>query len=307
MITDMNAVKGKIWKVDISADGPITADMLAKESYGPTDRLQLVIVDAITPSLEVGDYIDLRMRTPYGVDYVVMSKKRIANIYDSGIEVIMSESELMVYSGLLIDQFMNPGTMVYTSKYLDPTLQKSTYTMYVPPVEILEYMEVNSNMIYPYLTSDNVQGLRSYIESTQPWTLYGPSTFKTTTQSIIAKQEKITRSNNSLSSSMKSARSEYITRQAELAAQQGQQQVTESSTVQTDTTTSAGGVDASGQYVDSEGVKRNANGDPVIEATDLTTGVTDTNSTNADTAAPEQTKDNVESSLNSIDPDAKDQ
>lgn len=124
MVTDLSLVKDKIWKIDVSAEGPITADMLAEEKYGPTDRLQLVIVDAVTPSLQVGDYIDLRMITPYGVNYVVMSKKRVTNIYDSGIEVVMSEAELMVYSGLLIDQYMNPGTMVYTSKYLDPTLQK---------------------------------------------------------------------------------------------------------------------------------------------------------------------------------------
>ncbi|MFF2798090.1 SAF domain-containing protein [Lysinibacillus xylanilyticus] len=276
MLTDLSLVKDKIWKIDVSAEGPVTADMLAQEQYGPTDRLQLVIVDAVTPSLQVGDYIDLRMITPYGVNYVVMSKKRVTNIYDSGIEVVMSEAELMVYSGLLIDQYMNPGTMVYTSKYLDPTLQKSTYTMYVPPQDILDYMKVNANMLYPYLTSDNVQGLRSYIESTQPWTLYGPSTFQTVTQSIISKQEKITRSNNSLAASMKSARSEFVRRQAELAAQNGQTQDPNANAGQASTTTPPpGGGDANGQYVDSQGVKRDAQGKPVIDPSDLTTGVTD--------------------------------
>ena len=80
MVTDINLIKDKIWKIDVSTDGPITADMVAKEEYGPTDRLQLVIVDAVTPSLEVGDYIDVRMVTPYGINYIVMSKKRVTNI-----------------------------------------------------------------------------------------------------------------------------------------------------------------------------------------------------------------------------------
>lgn len=276
MVTDINLIKDKIWKIDVSTDGPITADMVAKEEYGPTDRLQLVIVDAVTPSLEVGDYIDVRMVTPYGINYIVMSKKRVTNIYDSGIEVVMSEAELMVYSGLLIDQYMNPGTMVYTSKYLDPTLQKSNYTMYVPPQDILEYMKLNANMIYPYLTSDNVQGLRSYIESTQPWNLYGPSTFQTVTQGIIDKQEKITRSNNAFAGAMKGARTEYLERQSEAAANNGQ--VTGGSQVSTGTSTGTGessAVNANGQYVDSQGVLRDANGNPVISPSDLTTGVTD--------------------------------
>lgn len=298
MITDMSVLKDKLWKIDISTEGPITADMVAKEEYGPTDRLQLVIVDAVTPSLQEGDYVDLRMITPYGVNYVVMSKKRINNIYDSGIEVVMSEAELMVYSGLLIDQYMNPGTMVYTSKYLDPTLQKSTYTMYVPPQDILDYMEVNANMLYPYLSSDNVQGLRSYIESTQPWTLYGPSTFQTTTQSIINKQEKITRSNNALASSMKSARSEYIQKQAELAAKNGQEAPVQQSGVSASAVAPPGGGDASGQYVDSEGVTRDSSGNPVMSSSDLTTGVTDVKG--AAVEAPVVADPSANSNLNSV-------
>ena len=274
MVTDINLIKDKIWKIDVSTDGPITADMIAKEEYGPTDRLQLVIVDAVTPSLEVGDYIDIRMVTPYGINYIVMSKKRVTNIYDSGIEVVMSEAELMVYSGLLIDQYMNPGTMVYTSKYLDPTLQKSNYTMYVPPQDILEYMKLNANMIYPYLTSDNVQGLRSYIESTQPWNLYGPSTFQTVTQGIIDKQEKITRSNNAFAGAMKGARTEYLERQSEAAANNGQTYDTNSGINNTQTS-DTGGETANGQYVDSQGILRDSTGNPVISPSDLTTGVTD--------------------------------
>lgn len=299
MVTDINTIKDKIWKVNISADGPITADMVAKEEYGPTDRLQLVIVDAVTPSLEVGDYIDVRMVTPYGINYVVMSKKRVTNIYDSGIEVVMSEAELMVYSGLLIDQYMNPGTMVYTSKYLEPTLQKSTYTMYVPPHDILEYMKVNANMLYPYLTSDNVQGLRSYIESTQPWNLYGPSTFKTATQSIIDKQEKITRSNNTLTKSMKTARSQFLERQTQQANQNGQVSTTSSAGGGAGNSTTTSTVDANGQYVDSQGVTRDSSGNPVLSPSDLTTGVTDVKDNG--TAPAANTEPTTESSsLNSM-------
>ena len=298
MITDMNQLKGKIWKIPVSAEGPITMDMVAEDNLGPTDRLQLAIVDAITPSLEVGDYVDLRMITPYGINYVVMPKKRITNIYDAGIEVVMSEAELMVYSGLLIDQYMNPGTMVYTSKYLEPTLQKSTYSMYVPPAEILEYMKVNANMIYPYLTSDNVQGLRSYIESTQPWNLYGPSTFQTATQGIINRQEKITRSNNTLTNTMKSARTEYIQKQAEMANKNGQPVPEQASGTQVQATEN-GGANANGQYVDSQGVTRDANGNPVLAPGDLISGGVEVE-TNGTPEAP-ITQDPVEdSSLNSV-------
>ena len=295
MITDMNVIKDKIWKIDVSTEGPITADMVASEEYGPTDRLQLVVIDAMTPSLEVGDYIDVRMVTPYGINYVVMSKKRVTNIYEAGIEVVMSEAELMVYSGLLIDQYMNPGTMVYTSKYLDPTLQKSTYTMYVPPQDILEYMKVNANMIYPYLTSDNVQGLRSYIESTQPWNLYGPSTFQTETQSIIDKQEKITRSNESFAQAMQGARSEFLERQTEQANANGQVSADASSQVSTPPPTT----DASGQYVDAQGVTRDASGNPVLSPSDLTTGITDVRDDGTAPAATETAPEDT-SSLSSM-------
>lgn len=298
MVTDISSIEGKLWKIDVSTEGPITADMVAEETYGPTDRLQLVIVDAVTPSLKVGDYIDFRMITPSGINYVVMSKKRVTNIYNSGIEVVMSEAELMVYSGLIIDQYMNPGTMVYTSKYLEPTLQKSNYTMYVPPQEILEYMRINANMIYPYLTSDNVQGLRSYIESTQPWNLYGPSTFQTETQSIMNRQEKVTRGNNALASAMKSARSEYANRQAQMGTQDPETNKQQQQSGVTTTVTPPSGGESNGQYVDSQGITRDAQGNPVINPSDLTTGVTSVNG--EDAVQQPQVQNQESSNLNSV-------
>lgn len=291
IVTDASKLTDNIWKINVSAGSPVTNDMLTKESYGPTDRLQLVLVDAITPSLEVGDYVDIRMVTPYGINYVVMSKKRVTNIYESGIEIVMSEAELMVYQGLLIDQYMNTGTVIYTSKYLDPTLQKSMYAMYVPPKDIVDYMKLNANMLYPYLASDDVQGLRSYIESTQPWNLYGPSTFQTVTQSIIDKQTKITSSNSAISSAMKSARAQYIQRQQELAQTNGSFYLSQGSatsqvpnaganvsTSTTDPNDSTNGTEgnttpnADGSYTDSNGVQRNSAGQPIITPSDLGIG-----------------------------------
>lgn len=305
MITDVNIIKDKIWKIDVTANGPVTADMVTKERYGPTDRLQMVIVDGIAPSLQVGDYIDVRMVTPYGINYVVMSKKRVNNIYEAGIELVMSEAELMVYSGLMIDQFMNPGTMVYTSKYLEPTLQRGNYTMYVPPQDILDYMEVNANMLYPYLSSDNVQGLRAYIESTQPWTLYGPSTFQTVTQEIIDKQSKVTASNDAFANAMQSARSEYQSRQNSEATGGGSTstpdvQASGTGSAQTGIDQAGGGVGADGTYVDSQGVTRDAQGNPIINPSDLGTGVTDVNQ---GTGVPnkESVDEAIDSALHSMD------
>lgn len=287
IIVDSSLLTDNIWKINVSGGSPITSDMLTKESFSPTDRLQLVLVDAITPSLEVGDYIDIRMVTPYGINYVVMSKKRVTNIYESGIELVMSEAELMVYQGLLIDQYMNPGTMVYTSKYLDPTLQKAMYTMYVPPKDIIDYMKLNANMLYPYLASDDVQGLRSYIESTQPWTLYGPSTFQTVTQSIIDKQTKITSSNSAIGSAMKAARAQYIQRQQELAQANGSVYISQGTATSqvpnaganVDTNSGAGKepdanttVNEDGSYTGADGVARNSSGQPIISPSDLTVG-----------------------------------
>lgn len=264
MVTDPKLLIGKIWKIGVMANGHISTDMVAEQNYGPTDRLQLVSVDAMSPSLKDGDYVDIRMITPSGLNYVVMSKKRVNRIYSSGLEMVMSEAELMVYSGLVIDQFMHPGTIIYTSKYLEPTIQKSNYTMYVPPKGILDYMKVNANMIYPYLEADDVQGLRAYIENSQPWNLYGPSTFETETEAIIDRQSKVTEANASLAERMNAARAEYETAQEEGAA------ATTEATGEEEVVTTA-----EGTYIDSEGIERNADGSPVIQPTDLAPGLAD--------------------------------
>lgn len=278
---DPNLLKDAIWRLNMSKNSLIMSDMLALEPIYPTDRFQVAMVDGVTPSLEVGDFVDIRMITADGIDFVVMPKKRVTNIYTSGLEIIMSESEWMIYCGSLIDKFMNKGTVVYASKYVDPALQNKLYATYIPPKEIVDYMNINKNMLFPYVADTDIVGLRSYIESVQPYNKYSATLFTTAIQAIRDRETRVSAAFGSQIGAMNRARGEFITYMKQKAAEEG---VTYTGTItqssQANTANVQGGsvsagvqrpneIRSDGTYTDENGVQRRPDGTPVIQATDI--------------------------------------
>jgi hypothetical protein len=280
-VTDPNELKDAKWRISVTSGTLISKSMLAFEPVFPTDRTILLSLDSITPSTQIGDFIDVRMITPGGIDLVVIPKKRIVNLYDVGVEVVVSETELMIWESAIIEKAIQPGTLLYGSKLIDPTLQNKLYAMYVPNDDILTYMMLNKNMIYPYLQDDDVEGARAYIESVQPRNQYVDSLFTTVIQSIRDKESKITNAYNAIMSANKSARSAWIQYQQRQAQLEGREfsGVTAADTQVAAANVQGGAVAPSagraetitsdGTYYDANGVLRQPDGTPVIQASDI--------------------------------------
>lgn len=281
-VTDINMLKDGIWRINVRGGGLITTDMLALEPVYPTDRYHLIMVDAVTPSTQVGDFVDLRMITPDGIDLVVLPKKRITNIYSSGLEFVLSEAELMIYEGAILDRAMHRGTILYGSKYVDPSLQNKLYSMYIPPDEVVDYMNLNRNMLFPYIESSDIEGMRAYIESTQPWNKYGASLFNTALEEIRDTEQKTTGAIGSQAGAMRKARQEFIEFMKAEAQKEGYEyRNTDTGVSQSGNTepnpaqgnisgqTSTNTINSDGTYTDSNGTLRYPDGTPVIQANDI--------------------------------------
>ena len=283
-ITDPELLRGAIWRLNLETHGLITYDMMAFEPIFPSDRFHVAMVQAVTPSLEVGDFVDVRMITPDGIDFIVMPKKRVVNMYDSGIELIMSETEWMIYTGALIDRFMHRGTVIYASKYVDPALQPRLYSTYIPPREIVDYMNINRNMLFPYRDGTDVEGLRAFIESTQPWNRYASTLYTSAVQAIRDRQDNISSALASQVGAMNQARSEFVQYMIQYYESQGltweggsvqQTQVNTTGVASNSPSTSSGTSDnvsstnADGTWVDANGTLRRPDGTPVVQSTDI--------------------------------------
>lgn len=276
-------LQGAIWRIPLHKNSIITYDMLAYHPIHPSDRMHVVQVDNHTPSLTTGSFVDIRILTPEGIDFVVLPRMRVINIYSSGLEVILSETQWMIYIGALIDRSLNPGTVIYASMYVDAGLQPSLYSTYIPPRHIVEYMNVNRNMLFPYVDGTDIVDIRKFIESTFPRNLYAHTLFSNPESAIRDREQRIISAMLGQSSATLNSRREYIEYMRNLAAQNGgvwegdrsaapqigAPGVQGGATGQGEQNNNPNSVTPNNTWVDDKGIERNPDGSPVIQIGDL--------------------------------------
>jgi hypothetical protein len=84
---------------------------------------------------------------PRGQDYVVLSKKRVINFYNQAIKVMLDEEEIHQYQSALVDTFINPGTYLYVTTYVEPNMQKSATPYYPVGMHVMQIMELDPNIV----------------------------------------------------------------------------------------------------------------------------------------------------------------
>ena len=159
--------------------------MLVYESIHPTDRMHIVMVDYTTPSLIAGSYVDIRLQTAEGIDFVVLPRMRVVNIYSTGLEMVLSETQWLIYVGALIDKALNPGSIMSAAMYVDPGLQPPLYATYIPPRHIVEFMNINRNMLFSYVDGTDIVEVRKFIESAFPQNQYRHTLYNSPEQAIV--------------------------------------------------------------------------------------------------------------------------
>lgn len=146
-VTNLADIENYIYKLNVTAGTPLTYDLFTQEVIGHTDRYYDIVADIFPIEPRVGQYYDLRMVTPRGIDYIVLSKKRVHSFYGTAAKVILNEEEIHQYQSSLVDCFLNQGTYLYVDVYVEPSMQKKASIYYPPSEEVLAAMELDPNIV----------------------------------------------------------------------------------------------------------------------------------------------------------------
>ena len=146
-ITDLNELRNAIYRIDVSPGVPLTRGLFTRETILDTDRFHDVVVDLFPIGARAGDYFDLRIVTANGQDYIVLAKKRAIEFYGSAVRMILSEEELHHYQSALVDTFLNPGTFLYLTTYVEPSMQPRASVYYPVSDLVMAVMEINPNIV----------------------------------------------------------------------------------------------------------------------------------------------------------------
>lgn len=143
-----------IAKIDLKI-GTVITDNMVQESDDKTTadiRKQEYNTIILPTQIQSGDYIDVRLRLSNGVDYIVVSKKKVEIPQIDGVDsansinINLNETEIMVMSNAIIEAFIDKGSLLYATTYAEPGMQSSVIPTYVPSGTVQSALNANPNI-----------------------------------------------------------------------------------------------------------------------------------------------------------------
>lgn len=123
-ITDkVGSAIGKVAKYSIASNVPVTENMLTDDIIASDVRSQEINSIVMPSDLIEGECIDIRIMYPNGTDYIVLAQKIVNKIENSTMWLQLSEDERLLLNSAIVDSYLNQGTKLYATKYVDQDAQ----------------------------------------------------------------------------------------------------------------------------------------------------------------------------------------
>lgn len=142
-----SAFPGGKAKIDLMPGTILTNSMLYEEEI--TDSLRYVEYNMITmpTTLEVGSYVDIRLRLANAQDLIVLSQKEVINIFGQTIGFNLTEEEILILNSAIVESYIITSSELYLATYIEPGLQQVSQYTYSPTAEVVELIKANPNIV----------------------------------------------------------------------------------------------------------------------------------------------------------------
>lgn len=140
---------GGIATINVKELQPIMTDMVTTmEITEDTREYEISVANLMTDQAEY-DYVDVRIMFPTGEDYTILTKKSIhnMNLESCVFYAYLNEDEILRMASATIDAFTVTGTKIYTTRYIEPSLQGELTPNYVVRPEIIDLINSDPNIL----------------------------------------------------------------------------------------------------------------------------------------------------------------
>jgi hypothetical protein len=124
----------------------LTADDILDTRLSDTMRFIDIILDEIPVGLLPGHYIDIRIRFPFGQDFVALPFRRVEQINGPVLKIMGSEQDILTYNSMLTDKVLYQAQL-YAAMYVDPGAQQAADAFYPLNNNIHELLQRNPNAL----------------------------------------------------------------------------------------------------------------------------------------------------------------
>ena len=136
-------------KLDLPAGTIITKNMVSEVGNELTSdqRIQEYNMIVLPSQLVNGDYIDIRFSLPSGVDFIVLSKKKVLQCNNDTIWLKLREEEILTLNNAIVEAYQAAGSKLYATTYIEAGLQESAIPTYPVNQSVMSLIERNPNIL----------------------------------------------------------------------------------------------------------------------------------------------------------------
>lgn len=150
-------LQGKVANQAIKKDQVIASGMIHDDrGFDDDTRLHYFKGININPGIIVGSIIDIRIVFPDGEDYIVTEHKKVQSMDENGIQMYVSEEEILKLASALVDVKEYDGTSLYAILYA-ADYQESAVSDYPANSKVCQLGDWNPNMIERVFTEFVIQ------------------------------------------------------------------------------------------------------------------------------------------------------
>ncbi len=147
LVSDIDELVGKYYKLGLTAGTVITTDCLYEEQLTDDLRLFDVVTHTNPIGLEAGSFVDIRIQMPMGEDYIAIPHRKVMQINTGILKVAVTENDIHTYNSMLVDSIIYPGTQIYAVEYLEGGIQKPAESYYPSATNILAIAQKDPNLL----------------------------------------------------------------------------------------------------------------------------------------------------------------
>ena len=148
-ITEPEDFTETFWRIDVHPGTVITKDLLMNEFQDDSSVWVGVTLDLLPAGIWPGTYIDIRLLFPEGQSLIILSHKRVYDIIEDTVYLMLTEAEVQWLEGVYDDlsKFGHLGLTLYALILVDPGMQSPSTVFYSVPVHIANAILANPNII----------------------------------------------------------------------------------------------------------------------------------------------------------------
>lgn len=143
-------------KVNMNMNTVVTPQLVVQSSEIVTDDTRQEEYNMITLPVDLmtNDYVDIRLRTSSGQNFIVVSKAQVdipvnadGTYVSDTMRVNLREDEILAMSSAIVEAYGLEGAELYVTKYVDPAMQSAALPTYTPNAAVTAQIQSNPNIV----------------------------------------------------------------------------------------------------------------------------------------------------------------